>query len=154
MVEELADRMKQVGRSSRAAPGQLTVLDTNVLLHFQPPDQIDWPASSVPRGAPCSPARVMEELDVKKYTARDNLADRARRLLSQLRTQLAPTQLAVPYGIREDVTIEVPVEDGPRRRTWTPIRRFSTLAGSCNRMARAWHWWCSSLTTLDCLCVQ
>ena len=45
-----------------------------------------------------------------------NLADRARRLLSQLRAQLAPTA-GGPVHIRERVTIEVPVEDGPRRRT-------------------------------------
>jgi len=109
-VKRLADRLV-------AAPGQLTVIDTHVLLHFLPPDQVDWPAVI---GAPTVrlvlPLRVVEELDEKKYTARDDLADRARRLLSQLRTQLAPTAGA-PTPLRAGVTIEVPVDDGPRPRT-------------------------------------
>jgi predicted ribonuclease YlaK len=93
------------------------VLDTNVLLHFQPPDQVDWPAVvGTPEGRLVLPLRVVEELDEKKYTARDNLADRARRLLSQLQTQLA-TSAGGPTPLRENVTIEVPVDDGPRRRT-------------------------------------
>ncbi len=116
-LEELADRLKQLSDRLAAAPGHLTVLDTNVLLHFQPPDQVDWPAIvGTPEVRLVIPLRVVEELDEKKYTARDNLADRARRLLSQLRTQLAPSA-GGPTPLREKVTIEVPVDDGPRRRT-------------------------------------
>jgi hypothetical protein len=116
-LEELADRLKQVSDRLAAAPGHLTVLDTNVLLHFQPPDQVDWPTVvGTSEVRLVLPLRVVEELDEKKYTARDNLADRARRLLSQLRTQLAPLA-GGPTPLREKVTIEVPVDDGPRRRT-------------------------------------
>ncbi len=116
-LDELVDRMKKLADRLETAPGQLTVLDTHVLMHFQPPNQIPWPEIvGSPQVRLVLPLRVIEELDVKKYTARDNLADRARRLLSQLRTQLAPTS-GGPVWIREGVTIEVPVEDGPRRRT-------------------------------------
>jgi hypothetical protein len=116
-LEELADRLKQLSDRLAAAPGHLTVLDTNVLLHFLPPDQVDWPdVVDMPEVRLVLPLRVVEELDEKKYTARDNLADRARRLLSQLRTQLAPSS-GGPTQLRKNVTIEVPVDDAPRRRT-------------------------------------
>jgi len=116
-LEELAKRLNQLSDRLAAAPGQLTVLDTNVLLHFQPPDQVDWlTVVGAPAVRLVLPLRAIEELDEKKYAARDNLADRARRLLSQLRTQLAPTS-GGPTALREGVTIEVPVDDGPRHRT-------------------------------------
>ena len=63
----------------------LTVLDTNVLLHYQPPDKVNW--QEVVKESQIRlvlPLRVIEELDEKKYLAREQLADRARRLLSQL----------------------------------------------------------------------
>lgn len=100
-LDELADRLKSLSDRLAAAPGQLTVLDTHVLLHFQPPDQVDWPTVV---GSPAVrlvlPLRVIEELDEKKYTARAKLADRARRLLSQLRTELAPNS-GGPTELRE-----------------------------------------------------
>jgi len=116
-VEELANRLKKLADRLALSPGHLTVLDTHVLLHFQPPDQIPWPEIvGYEHVRLVLPLRVVEEIDEKKYTAREDLADRARRLLSQLRTQLAPTA-GGPAPLRENVTIEVPVDDGPRRRT-------------------------------------
>ena len=116
-LEELAGRLKQLSDRLAAAPGQLTVLDTNILLHFMPPEQVDWlTLVGVPEVRLVLPLRVVEEIDEKKYTARDDLADRARRLLSQLRAQLAPSA-GSPTALRPGVTIEVPIDDGPRRRT-------------------------------------
>jgi rRNA maturation endonuclease Nob1 len=116
-LDELADSVKRLAARLAAAPGQLTVLDTHVLLHFQPPDQVDWPSViGAQEVRLVLPLRVVEELDEKKYTARDDLADRARRLLSRLRTQLAPAA-GGPTRMRDGVTIEVPVDDGPQRRT-------------------------------------
>lgn len=116
-LDELADNVKRLAARLGVAPGQLTVLDTHVLLHFQPPDQVDWPSViGAQQVRLVLPLRVVEELDEKKYMARDDLADRARRLLSQLRRQLAPAA-GVPTRVRDGVTIEVPVDDGPRRRT-------------------------------------
>jgi hypothetical protein len=116
-LEELADRLTRLADRLAAAPGQLTVLDTNILLHFEPPDQVDWnEVVGHPEVRLVLPLRVVEELDEKKYTARDNLADRARRLLSTLRSQLSPTA-GGPVKLRDGVTIEVPIDDGPRART-------------------------------------
>lgn len=66
-IEELADRVKRLADRLTAAPGQLSVLDTHVLLHFLPPDQIDW--QKVVGASPVRlvlPLRVVEELDEKK----------------------------------------------------------------------------------------
>lgn len=116
-LDGLADYLKELVDRVRAAPGQITVLDTNVLLHFMPPDQVDWAqVVGVSQVRLVLPLRVVEELDEKKYTARDDLADRTRRLLSQLRAQLAPTA-GGPTELRSNVTIEVPVDDEQRRRT-------------------------------------
>ena len=62
------------------------------------------------------PLRVVEELDEFKYRGRDDLADRARRLLSALWSLLEPTKGA-PTPLTAGVTIELPVDDEPRRRT-------------------------------------
>lgn len=62
------------------------------------------------------PLRVVEELDEKKYTARSGLADRARRLLSQLRTKIADSDDSqVPLG--DGAVLEVYVPGEPRQRT-------------------------------------
>jgi hypothetical protein len=81
LVRDLETRVERLSQ----APGHITVLDTNMLLEFLPPDQIDW--ARVMKQSPIrlvAPLRVIEELDAKKYARRDDLADRARRVLSQL----------------------------------------------------------------------
>jgi len=98
------------------APGVFAVLDTHVLLHYEPPAQVRWSEVVGQREVRLVlPLRVIEELDEKKYTARADLADRTRRLLSHLRTLLAPTA-GLPVALAEGVSIEVPVDDGPRHR--------------------------------------
>jgi hypothetical protein len=114
---ELANRLKKLADRLNAVPGQVTVLDTHILLHFQPPIEVNWQEIvGAPQVRLVLPLRVIEELDTKKYTARDDTADRARRLLSQLREQLAPGA-GGPTLLRLGVTIEVPVDDEPRLRT-------------------------------------
>jgi rRNA-processing protein FCF1 len=107
----LAERM-------RAAPGVLAVLDTHVLLHYLPVDQVDW--RSVTSTSPLRlvvPLRVVEELDEKKYTARDDkIASRARDVISRLRMSLLPVA-GNPVTLAPDVTIEIPLTDEPRRKT-------------------------------------
>ena len=58
---------------------------------------------------------MVEELDEKKYLGREPIASVARDLISQLRRQLAPSK-GQPVEIRAGVSIEVPVDDEPRRR--------------------------------------
>ena len=117
LLSELADRLKRLIDRVEAAPGLLTVLDTNVLLHYLPPEKIKW--SSVvgtPEVRLILPIRVIEEMDEKKYTARDDLADRARRVLSQLRSLLEEKK-GGPTKLCDGVTIEASVFDEPRQRT-------------------------------------
>jgi hypothetical protein len=73
-----------VGRA-RSAPGHITILDTNTLLHYQLPDSINWPeVVGHDKVRIVIPLRVVEELDAKKYSESQKLRDRARALLPKL----------------------------------------------------------------------
>lgn len=117
-LERLAERLETRCNRLSATPGTMAVLDTHVLLHFLPVEQIDW--SSFIHGEKVRlvlPLRVIEELDEKKYGRRDDLAGRARGILTSLRRQLASSSGSpVAVASREGVTIEVPIEDEPRQR--------------------------------------
>jgi hypothetical protein len=115
-LDDLAQRLDHLPRHLLDRSSLVAVLDTNVLLHFLPPAQVKW--TEIVGEPPIHlviPLRVIEELDEKKYTARSNLADRSRDLLSQLRCQLASTN--GPADLDETTTIEVLTDDGPRRRS-------------------------------------
>jgi hypothetical protein len=98
-----------VGRA-RSAPGHITILDTNSILHYQLPDSINWPEIvGQDKVRLVIPLRVIEELDAKKYTEKGKLRERARALLPKLDALISlmgsPTPLIFP-----GTTIEVPVE--------------------------------------------
>ena len=125
----LQDLKTRAGRLA-SAPGHITVVDTNLLLHFHPPDQIPWPellGRDLVRLV--VPLRVVEELDAKKYARRNDLADRARRLLSKLETTVGPE--GAPGKLRGGVTIEVPVDPGPRRR---PVDADQEILDTCREL--------------------
>jgi hypothetical protein len=116
-LEALIDRLRVIAVRLEAAPGRATVLDTNVLLHYQPPWDVEWPTVTGEEEVRLVlPLRVVEELDEKKYMSRGDLADRARRLLSQLWQRLGESA-GGPVRLRGKTTIEVPVEDGRRERS-------------------------------------
>ena len=116
-IDSLISQLERLKNRLDAASGEMAVLDTHVLLHFQPPENVDWRnILSTEAVRLVLPLRVVEELDMSKYRERDDIADRARRLLSQLWALLAPTA-GGPVKIRPGVTVEVPVDDGPRQRT-------------------------------------
>lgn len=128
LVADLGERVERLSRS----PGHLTVLDTSVLLNFQPPDQFDW--AKVLGVSPIRlvlPLRVIEELDAKKYSRRKDLADRARRLLAQIESVLG--EAGSPGEVRPGVTIEVPVDPQPRRR---PDDADEEILASCEDVAQ------------------
>ena len=115
-LNDLADKLDALARRLTAAPGRIAVLDTHILLHYQPPDQIDWTELiKQPAVRLVVPLRVVEKLDEKKYTARDAIAGTARDVIIKLRTLLAPTA-GGPTPLRDAVTIEVFGDDRPRRR--------------------------------------
>lgn len=132
-VEGLMDRVVRLKNRLAAAPGQITMLDTNVLLHYLPPSQVDWSEVVHQEAARLIlPLRVVEELDMRKYQVRDDLADRARRLLSELWRILAPTAGApVALPGRPGVTIEVPVDDEPRQR---PLDADTEILDECSTL--------------------
>lgn len=115
-LEALIEQIDLVRARLDAAPGSFAVLDTHVLLHYQPPDQVRWKeVLGETEVRLVIPLRVIEELDAKKYAQRVDLAGRARQLLVRLREMIAPTA-GDPVPIDPGVTIEVPVERGPRSR--------------------------------------
>jgi hypothetical protein len=132
-LKGLADQLGELEQRLKAAPGVITVLDTNVLLHYQAPDQVDWPkVVGVDQVRLVLPLRVIEELDDKKYARRqDNVPDRARRLLSQLWAKLGPKAVG-PVELRENVTIEVPIETGPRSR---PLDADTEILDTCEEIS-------------------
>lgn len=100
------DLQARIARAA-AAPGQPAVIDTNVLLEFQAPAQVDW--RSILRATAVRlviPLRVIEELDIIKYDRRRReRADRARRVLPQLSSALGSA--GTPGPLRDGTTIEV-----------------------------------------------
>ena len=82
-LTQLADDLEQRVQRLSSAGGRIAVLDTNVLLHYLPPDQISWPQALGPGGWRLMiPLRVIEELDAKKYSGSKTLGSRARDLLA------------------------------------------------------------------------
>jgi len=106
-LERLADELEAGARRLSCAPGQIVVPDTNVFLHFRRFDEIDW--TRVLDAAPLRmviPIRVVKELDDKKASRRNDLAERARGVLVRLESLVGPTAGA-PTTLREHVTVEV-----------------------------------------------
>jgi hypothetical protein len=98
-----------VGRA-RSAPGHITILDTNTLLHYQLPDSINWPeVVGHDKVRIVIPLRVVEELDAKKYSESQKLRDRARALLPKLDGLISLMGSSTPLDFPA-TTIEVPVE--------------------------------------------
>jgi hypothetical protein len=99
-----------------AARGDPVVLDTNVLLEFVPPRQVDWISVTGAESVRLIvPLRVVEELDVFKYDRRrQDRAERARGILPQLEASVGSA--GVPSELRAGTTIEVLIEPSPRYR--------------------------------------
>jgi rRNA-processing protein FCF1 len=115
-LECLHDDLKRRLERARAAPGAITVLDTNVLLHHQLPDSVAWREVIGHESVRLViPLRVIEEMDQKKYSASDKLRSRARERLPKLYALVGtggtPKPLANGHG-----TVEVFIEPGPRMR--------------------------------------
>ena len=115
-LEALRTDLQQRVNRIDAASGDPAVLDTNVLLEFVPPQDVDW--ISVTGRASVRlivPLRVVEELDVLKYDRRrQDRAERARRILPQLEAAVGTG--GAPSELRPETTIEVLIEPTPRHR--------------------------------------
>jgi rRNA-processing protein FCF1 len=114
--ERLCDDLQRRLDRATAAPGMITILDTNVLLHHPLPDNVNWREVVGQESVRLViPLRVIEELDEKKYSTSDKLRSRARERLPKLYSLVgaggAPKELPNGHG-----TIEVFIEPGPRTR--------------------------------------
>ena len=77
-LDALASRLRAY-LPLRRQPGHLAVVDTNVLLHYQRIDKVDW--GKVVGDRPVRlvvPHVVLDELDDKRYLGSDKIRDRAR----------------------------------------------------------------------------
>ena len=132
-LRRMADDLKERAQRARVAPGHITVLDTNDLLHYQWPEFVRWPeVVGQPQVRLVVPIRVVEELDVKKYSAGSDVAARARSVISKLRSVLRGRGGA-PMRLRDDATIEVPLDRGPRTR---PVDADEEILGACQELRR------------------
>lgn len=109
-LRALRDNLEMHVNRARSAPGHITVLDTNSLLHYMLPDQINWPeVVGHEKVRLAIPLRVIEELDAMKYSEKGKRHERARAMLPKLDEFISqmgsPTPLIFP-----GTTIEVPIE--------------------------------------------
>lgn len=108
-LEELTTDLK--ARRARAFGGEPAVLEHPV--YYQRPDNSRWPeVLSRPHVRLVVPLRVIEELDAKKYSGNGMLSDRARNILPWLEDRI----LRAGGRIRDDTTIEVPIDHARRPR--------------------------------------
>lgn len=95
-------------------PGRVVVYDTNSLMHFQPPDKIDWVRLiRDDKVRLVVPLVVIDELDRKKYAGSPKMAERAAAALRALDAALdgAPPGAAVGLPGRAGVSIEVLLDE-------------------------------------------
>jgi hypothetical protein len=104
-------------RLQRARGGALiAVLDTNTLLHYEPPESIPWSdIVGSPQVRLVIPLRVIEEVDAKKYSGNQRLRDRARSVLPHISDRVGLWGDPGP-SLRPGVTMEVLIEPGPRSK--------------------------------------
>jgi hypothetical protein len=102
LADDLQGRMAAFRFSADAA-----VLDSNLLLHYEPIDKLPWlDVVGSKKVHLVLPLRVIEELDAKKYSSSPRLAKRARRLMPQLETIIRERHGTVSQGVTVGVTIE------------------------------------------------
>jgi hypothetical protein len=99
----------------RRSPGLSIVLDANVLLQSQRPDNANWVAELNRDARLMLPLRVLEEIDAEKHSPSDRLKQRARDLLPWI-NGLFPAGDVGLVRPRKGATIEVLMSERPRDR--------------------------------------
>ncbi|WP_329311074.1 PIN domain-containing protein [Streptomyces sp. NBC_01262] len=117
-LASIARQTEQLGALAER-PGRVLVYDTNSLMHYQPPDAIEW-AKLVKASAVrlVVPLVVVDELDRKQHEGSEKMAQRARRALQELDKILDGTQPgeAAPLPERAGVSIEFLMDEPGHRR--------------------------------------
>ncbi|MFB7380819.1 PIN domain-containing protein [Kitasatospora purpeofusca] len=118
---EDARRQLDVLRSFAERPGVPVVYDTNMLNHWQQPENIDWKTLLAGEGLDGKHARlvvplvVIDELDRQKY-GNGPLAVKAATAIRYLERKLAGAAPAEAVKLREGVTLEVRLDPPGHRR--------------------------------------
>ncbi|HUB37092.1 MAG TPA: PIN domain-containing protein [Solirubrobacteraceae bacterium] len=114
-LEHVAEDLKRRIERATGAAGHIAVVDTHLLLHFLPPEQVNWKeVIGVEFVRVLLPITVVDELDELKYTGKDKVRGKARAALTHLEQAVRPG--GSPGRVREGVTIEVELafSDDPR----------------------------------------
>ena len=116
-LEHVAEDLKRRIERATGAAGHIVVVDTHLLLHFLPPEQVDW--KEIVGVEPVRlflPITVVDELDELKYTGKDRVRGKARSALANLERAVGPG--GMPGRVTDGVTIEVELAltDDPRDR--------------------------------------
>jgi rRNA-processing protein FCF1 len=140
-LERVAEDLKRRIERATGAAGHIAVLDTHLLLHFLPPEQVDW--KDVVGVEPVRlflPITVVDELDELKYTGKERVRSKARAALTNL--ERAVGRGGSPGRVREGVTIEVELalSDDPRdpdadRSIMSVCLELAQLAGKPNSVS-------------------
>jgi rRNA-processing protein FCF1 len=115
ILERVAEDLRRRIERAMGAAGHIAIVDTHLLLHFLPPEQVDW--NEVIGVEPVRlflPITVVDELDELKYTGKDRVRGKARAALANVERAVGPG--GSPGTVREGVTIEVELSlsDDPR----------------------------------------
>ncbi|WP_327301872.1 PIN domain-containing protein [Streptomyces goshikiensis] len=125
-VERQIERLQQarqelaVLRAYAERPGTPVVYDTNVLVHWRPPDEIKWTEVLRDQGVRTTQVRlvvplvVIDELDRQKNGS-GQLGERAGRAIRYLERTLVG-EPGVPVQVRDGVTLEVRLDPVGHRR--------------------------------------
>jgi rRNA-processing protein FCF1 len=116
----------------RRAPGLPIVVDSNVLIHSQRPDYVNWMEELKSEARVMLPLRVIEEIDAKKYSDSKRLRAHARRLLPWI-NGLFPEGDLGPVRLRNDATIELLLAERPRYR---PADADDEVLDACHAVVR------------------
>jgi hypothetical protein len=103
-LERVAEDLKRRIERATEAAGHIAVVDTHLLLHFLPPEQVDW--KEVVGVEPVRlflPITVVDELDELKYTGKDRVRGKARTALANLERAVGPG--GSPGRVRESVSV-------------------------------------------------
>jgi rRNA-processing protein FCF1 len=114
-LERVAEDLKRRIERTTGAAGHIAVVDTHLLLHFLPPEQVDWKeVVGFEHVRLFLPITVVDELDELKYTGKDRVRSKARAALTNLEQTVGAG--GTPGEAREGVTIEVELafSDDPR----------------------------------------
>jgi hypothetical protein len=122
-IEKMARRFSRPARS-------IAVLDTNILLHHRPLEDVEWDkVVGAKQVLLVVPRRVVQELDARKYVG-TKLGDRARTRIAQLERDATAGE--VRPGVRVEVVGPVDLDPDAARRP--PIPADEEITETCEAL--------------------